>query len=1143
MPEFVHLHVHTEYSLLDGAARIDNLIKKTRDLGMNSIAITDHGVMYGVIEFYKKAKELGIKPIIGCEIYMSTRTMYDKSPNIDDNQYHLVLLAKDRQGYKNLMKIVSLGFLEGFYYKPRVDLKVLEQYGEGLIALSGCLAGEIPSLILDNKYEKARELAVKYRDIFGAENFFLEIQDHGIREQRLINQELIKLSRETGIPLVATNDVHYLEKQDSKAHDVLLCIQTGKTVDEENRLKFPTDEFYLKNPYEMSELFSYIPEAIENTLKIAERCNLEIDFSELHLPEYDVPDGYDENTYLRELCYEGLERRYEKITPQIKERLEYELGIIKNMGFSSYFLIVWDFIKYARENGIMVGPGRGSAAGSLVAYCLHITNIDPLKYNLLFERFLNPERISMPDIDIDFCYERRQEVIDYVTKKYGSDRVAQIITFGTMAARAAIRDVGRALNFPYAEVDYIAKQVPFELGMTIEKALQANPELKKIYDENQRVKYLIDTSRAVEGLPRHASTHAAGVVISKLPLTEYVPLQKISDGNVTTQFSMNLLEELGLLKMDFLGLRTLTVIRDALNTIKHTKGEEIEITKIPLDDPKVFEMLGRGETSGIFQLESSGMQSLIKELKPTVFEDIIAVVGLYRPGPIGSGATSDFILSKHGKKTIKYLHPKLEPILKETYGIILYQEQAMRIAQELAGFTLAQADILRKAMGKKKHDVMESQRQVFINGCRNNGIDEKIAAEIFDMIAYFAGYGFNKAHTAAYALIAYQTAYLKAHYPVEYMASLLTSVMDNTDKVSFYIEDCKRMGIKVLPPDINESLINFTVVGDKIRFGLAAVKNVGKNAIKAIIEARERKGKFVSLTDFCQRVDSGEITKKTVESLIKCGAFDSLGFYRSQLLAVHEKIMENVQSSKRNNLDGQISLFSLMKEEDKQGFQKDDLPDIKEFDKNELLSMEKETLGFYISGHPLSRYRDEIQKIATIDSRKIASSEGEGAVLDNSSVTVCGIIHQCRKKTTKTNNIMAFLTLEDLYGMIEVIIFPKVFEKYSNLLLEDNIVIIKGRVNYKEEEEGKIICEEVYPFKRTDDSKVFIKLKRDYNAEILESLKKVILQYPGRIPVYIWLEGEPNVVKADADLWIEPANEAIDKLAALVGTENVQIIS
>ncbi|MDI3533855.1 MAG: polymerase subunit alpha [Thermosediminibacterales bacterium] len=1140
MATFTHLHVHTEYSLLDGTARIKDLVLKAKTLGMDSLAITDHGVMYGVVDFYKACKKHNIKPILGCEVYVSKRSRKDRVPNIDDTFYHLVLLAKNSKGYKNLMKLCSLGFTEGFYYKPRIDVELLEKYSKGLISLSGCMAGKIPTLLLEGNYEEAKSTALRYNEIFGQGNFYLELQDHGIHEQKVVNQQLIRLHNETGIPLVATNDVHYLNKQDNQAHDILLCIQTGKTVDDEDRLKFPTQEFYLKSQKEMEQLFSYIPEALENTERIARMCDIELDFGNLHLPQYTLESGYDENTYLEKLCWEGAQKRYNKITSKIENRLKYELQIIKQMGFSSYFLIVWDFVKYAREKGIMVGPGRGSAAGSLVAYCLFITNIDPLKHNLLFERFLNPDRVSMPDIDIDFCYERRQEVIDYVTRHYGSERVAQIITFGTMAARAVIRDVGRALNMSYAEVDAIAKMIPFEPGMTIDRALQINPDLKKRYEQDERIQKLIDTSRALEGLPRHASTHAAGVVISKEPLTEYVPLQKTSDGIITTQFSMTLLEELGLLKMDFLGLRTLTVIRDTLEIVKHTRGLEIDINSVALDIPEVYHLLAKGDTIGVFQLESSGMQNLLRELKPSVFEDIVAVVGLYRPGPLGSGAAEDFILSKHGKKPIKYLHPKLEPILKETYGVILYQEQAMRIAQELAGFSLAQADILRKAMGKKKQDVMETQRQSFIKGCEENGIDRKIAVEIFDMIAYFAGYGFNKAHSAAYALIAYQTAYLKVHYPAEFMAALLTSVMDNSDKVAIYIKECRRLGIKVLPPDINESLENFTVVDRNIRFGLAAVKNVGRNAVRSIISARKSGGNFVSLTDFLERVDLGEVNKKAVESLIKGGAFDSLGVFRSQLLAVYENVCDSISSSMKHNLNGQISLFSFMSEKEKNDIKKDDLPDIPEFTQKELLAMEKEMLGLYISGHPLEEYSKQLKNLTTISTSVLTSQNSTS--FDNKPCIIGGIIIDFTTKTTKNNNLMAFLTLEDMEGLVEVLVFPNVFEKFRDLIKKDNIVLVKGRISLKEEEEGKIICDEIMPFESKTKKELYLRLLKDHDSKTLEYIKETVLQHQGKIPIYFWLSGEEKVVEAESSLWVNGSDELIEQLSKIIGWNNIVLL-
>ncbi|HHW03726.1 MAG TPA: DNA polymerase III subunit alpha [Thermoanaerobacterales bacterium] len=1100
MANFVHLHVHTNYSLLDGACKIESLAKRLADMGARSAAITDHGVMYGVVDFYKAMKSHGIKPIIGCEVYVAKRTMADTQAGIDDDQYHLVLLARDMEGYRNLMKLVSLGFTKGFYYKPRVDMQVLRKYSGGLIALSACLAGEIPTLLLNGEYEKAREKALEYRKIFGENNFYLEIQDHGILDQKKVNSDLVALSRETGIPLVATNDVHYILKEDAPVHDVLLCIQTGKTLEDEARLKFPTDEFYLKSSEEMQDLFSYIPEAVENTCKIAERCNVELDFKTMHLPVYQVPEGFTQDEYLEKLCYEGLAERYRSITSEIRQRLEYELDVIKKMGYSSYFLIVWDFINFARKNQIMVGPGRGSAAGSLVAYCLHITNIDPLKYNLLFERFLNPERVTMPDIDVDFCYERRQEVIDYVVKKYGEDKVAQIVTFGTMAARAAIRDVGRVLGYPYGEVDTIAKMVPMELGITIDSALTLNPELKKLYEEKDRVRKLLDIARALEGFPRHASTHAAGVVISKDPLVEHVPLHKMGDSNVATQYTMTALEELGLLKMDFLGLRTLTVIRDALNIIRHTRHVEINLDRLPLDDKKVYEMLSQGNTAGVFQLESSGMQNLLKELKPEVFEDVIAIIGLYRPGPLGSGAAEDFIKSKNGAKSINYLHPLLKPILSETYGIILYQEQAMKIAQELAGFSLAQADILRKAMGKKKQDVMDAQRASFIEGCVKNNIDRETAAKIFDDISYFAGYGFNKAHTAAYAVIAYQTAYLKAHYPVEFMAALLNSVMDNSDKIAFYVNECRHMGINVLPPDINESFDTFTVIGDKIRFGLTAVKNVGQGVARAIIEERKNGGRFSSFWDFAARV-SRELNKKVLESLIKSGAMDSLGARRSQLLKVYEGVLSRVQKQEKQMKD-QISLFDIV---DGPAPADDILPDIPEYPEAELLAMEKEMLGLYISGHPLQEFEKQLLNVTTFCSKNLYEEDNK----DNLQVVVGGIITGVRTKATKSEKIMAFINLEDLTGSMEIIVFPQTYERYHGLLRPDSKVIIKGRVNFKEDELPKIIAEEITSFEKIsscENQKEVLVVAINQNEMDLQKLKDFIQSHPGRTRVVAYFQ-------------------------------------
>jgi len=1127
--DFVHLHVHTNYSLLDGACEIDKLARRLSELGMKSCAITDHGVMYGVIDFYKTMHSYGIKPIIGAEVYMAERSMQDKEPGIDEEQYHLVLLAKDNQGYKNLMKLVSIGFTEGFYYKPRVDMSAIAEYSEGLIALSACLAGKIPSLLLKGNYEEAKKIALQFKSIFGQGNFFLEVQDHGILEQRKIINDLILLSQDTGVHLVATNDVHYIQKDDALAQDALLCIQTGKTLEDENRMKFESSEFYLKSPEEMARLFSYIPEAIENTVQIAQRCNVTLDFGNLHLPSFQVPDGFTQDKYLEQLCFKGARERFPEITCEIKERLEYELDTINKMGYSSYFLIVWDFINYARQNGIMVGPGRGSAAGSLVAYCLYITNIDPLKYNLLFERFLNPERVSMPDIDVDFCYERRQEVIEYVVKKYGEDRVAQIVTFGTMAARAAIRDVGRVMGYPYGEVDKIAKMVPAELGITIENALTLNPELRKLYDENERVKRLIDIAKDLEGFPRHASTHAAGVVISKDPIVEHVPLHKLGDSNIATQYTMTALEELGLLKMDFLGLRTLTVIRDALNIIRRTQKKDINLDKLPLNDKKVYEMLSQGNTAGVFQLESTGMKNLLTELKPETFQDVVAIIGLYRPGPLGSGAAEDFIKSKNGLKPIKYLHPKLEHILSETYGIILYQEQAMKIAQELAGFSLAQADILRKAMGKKKQDVMAAQRESFINGCIQNGIDNTTAGKIFDEISYFAGYGFNKAHTAAYAVIAYQTAYLKVHFPVEYMAALLTSVIDNTDKVAYYINECRHIGIEVLPPDINESYEAFTVVSDKIRFGLTAVKNVGQNVAKAIIQARKSKGKFTSLTDFIEKV-SGDLNKKALESLIKSGAFASLGAKRSQLLSIYENTFAKIQRQQKQSMKNQISIFQMF---DDFSESKETLPDLPEYPSTELLAMEKEMLGIYVSGHPLSEYKNELSKSVTF---YLEDKNNANMVQDNKEVVIGGIITGINTKTTKNERIMAFIDIEDLTGSMEAIVFPTVFEKYKSLLLPDSKVYIKGRIDHKEDEAPKLIVEDVRPLDKKDvgGAVVFTVTNRD-NID-MNDIKDFISNHLGNSQVIIYIKEAAKSFLLDKR--IDASIDNLNLLATRTGLRN-----
>ncbi|MGE5613670.1 MAG: DNA polymerase III subunit alpha [Bacillota bacterium] len=1204
---FVHLHVHTEYSLLDGANRIPDLISSAAAFGMNSIAITDHGAMYGVIDFYKEAVKKGIKPILGCEVYTARRSRFDKQPGIDADQGHLVLLAKNNEGYKNLMKIVSAGFMEGFYYKPRVDLDVLRRYSGGIIALSACLSGDVPAAILEGNYDKARQTALVFNKIFGQGNFYLELQHNGAEGQNLVNQSLVKLSRETGIPLVATNDVHYLRREDAKAHEVLLCIQTGKKITDEDRMRFGTDEYYLKSPDEMYKAFANIPEALENTVKIAESCNVKLEFNKLNLPRFNVPENRDPFEYLKSLCMDGYRRLFADRTGPEKEkeyleRLEYELKVIRQMGYVDYFLIVWDFIKYARDNGIMVGPGRGSAAGSLAAYCLGITAIDPIKYNLLFERFLNPERVTMPDIDIDFCYERRQEVIDYVIRKYGEDRVAQIITFGTMAARAAIRDVGRALDIPYADVDQVAKMIPFQIGMTIDKAVELNPELKNRYVEDPKVAELIDTARLLEGMPRHASTHAAGVVISGDPITEHVPLQK-NDDIVTTQFSMGLLEELGLLKMDFLGLRTLTVIRDAADMVFKGRGIRLDIDGIDTDDPNVYKMIGEGKTSGIFQLESAGMTQFMKELQPAAFEDIIAGIALYRPGPMES--IPRYIRNKNSPWEITYEHPLLENILNVTYGCIIYQEQVMQIVRELGGYSYGRSDLVRRAMSKKKHDVMQKERENFIygivddngevlvKGAIRNGIDEKTANRIFDQMIDFASYAFNKSHAAAYAVIAYQTAWLKLYYPVEFMAASLNSFLDNTGKISHYVRECKHMGIEVLPPDINESDVKFTVVNGKIRFGMAAVKNVGEAAVRELIRERTERGPFKSFGDFCERMGGKDINKRCVESLIKCGAFDSFGVYRSRMMAVYEKLLDGAQQSKKSRMEGQLSLFETHGETKKMEIE-ESYPELKEFPPKMMLAMEKEMLGLYVTGHPLQEYEDEIREQVSINSSELAEegeesaagqAEGEiapaGRMLqDGMLVTVGGIITGKKTKTTRSNNLMAFITLEDMYGSMEIIVFPADLSKYGALLTEENAVFIDGRISMKEEEQPKIICMNVRPIRKRESHadnrerpagggenggkaelvsglagdpgeegqisrKLCIRTKEDPNSRKMKAAFSLLKYFSGDMPVYFYkADEEGNISKMQiGEYRIKLCDTLLREIVERFGEENVKIVS
>lgn len=1149
---FTHLHVHTEYSLLDGSIRIKDLISQTKALGMDSIAITDHGSMFGVVQFFQEAKKQGIKPILGSEVYVAINSRFDRDPK-DKSQYHLVLLAKSNKGYENLMKIVSEGYVNGFYYRPRVDHEILEKYKEDLICLSACLGGEVQQQLLDNNYERARETALFYDRIYGRGNFYLELQDHGIREQVVVNEELRKLSKETGIPLVATNDVHYLRREDARVHDVLLCVQTGKTVVDEDRMRFPSEEFYLKSPEEMQGLFPEDITALANTTDIAERCNVEMEFGKLHLPSYQVPEGSVKEEYFRTLCVEGLRTRYHHITPEIMERFEYELSVITQMGYIDYFLIVWDFIKYARDNGIMVGPGRGSAAGSIVSYALNIIDIDPLEYGLLFERFLNPERITMPDIDIDFCYERREEVIQYVIEKYGADRVAQIATFGTMAARGAIRDVGRAVNMPYGEVDYIAKQIPTELGITIDRALEISKTLKTEYDENPETRQLIDLARAVEGLPRHTSTHAAGVVISKEPITKYAPLLRNNDA-ITTQFTMLELEELGLLKMDFLGLRTLTVIRDAVDLIKREHGRDIDLSKLSMDDPRVLQLFAKAETFGIFQFESAGMRAFLKELKADAFEDLIAANSLFRPGPMNQIPT--FVACKHDPSLITYLHPSLEPILDVTYGCIVYQEQVMEIVRKLGGYSFGRADLVRRAMGKKKMDVMEKERRNFIygqtdengeivlTGAIRNGVDEATASKIFDLMIDFANYAFNKSHSAAYAVIAYRTAWLKVYYPVEFMAALISSIMGSTSQVSLYIQECKRLSIEVLPPDINHSEGKFTVDNARIRYGLSAVKNVGDNLIAAIIQARVD-GVFKSFTEFIERVektDSSVMNKRAVESLIKAGAMDSLGANRAQLLSIFEKTIDGIHSDRKRNLDGQFSLF-----DNGQTSYEDRLPDLREFPQNTLLQMEKEILGIYVSGHPLMPYEREIKLLSTFSTADLISEGMDGQMepagaRDGQRVAIAGIVIERKNKVTRNNNMMAFVTLEDLYGAIECIIFPAIYEKSYSLIEEDSIVLVEGRLSISEVEDPKIIVEKISPIQKLNFEKIYLKLSRSSGSDILGDVKGILSKYPGETPVYVFFERENKMVAADRSLWIKKgSNEAIEELQDLLGKDCVKL--
>lgn len=1146
---FTHLHVHTEYSLLDGSCKIKEIVGRAKELGMDSLAITDHGVMYGVIDFYKAAKEQGIKPIIGCEIYVSPGSRFDKSiGQSEDKYYHLVLLAENNTGYSNLMKIVSKGFIDGFYYKPRVDYEVLSEYHEGIIALSACLAGEVQRYLARGFYEEGKKAAKKYLNIFGEGNYFLELQDHGIPDQKTVNTSILRMSKELNIPLVATNDVHYINAEDAVAHDILLCIQTGKKVADEDRMRYEGGQYYLKSEQEMRQLFPYAAEALENTHNIAERCNVNIEFGVTKLPRYDVPEGYTSWEYLNYLCNRGLENNYPDASKELRERLEYELNVINEMGYVDYFLIVWDFINYAKSNNIMVGPGRGSAAGSIVSYCLGITDIDPIRYDLLFERFLNPERVSMPDIDVDFCYERRQEVIDYVVEKYGEDRVVQIVTFGTLAARNVIRDVGRALDLPYAVVDEVAKMIPKDIGITIQKALKQNLDLKALYDTNPEVNNLINMAKRLEGLPRHTSMHAAGVVISQKSVDEYVPLSRASDGSIVTQFVMTTLEELGLLKMDFLGLRTLTVIQNAVRYAIKSTGKPLDINKIDYNDKAVLDYIGTGKTDGIFQLESGGMKNFMKELKPQSLEDIIAGISLYRPGPMDF--IPKYLEGKNNPHNITYDCPQLEKILKPTYGCIVYQEQVMQIVRELAGYTLGRSDLVRRAMSKKKQSVMEKERYNFVygnpeenvKGCIANGISEDTAKKIFDDMMDFAKYAFNKSHAAAYAVVSYQTAYLKYYYPVEYMAALMTSVIENSTKVSEYIVNSRNMGINILPPNINEGESGFSVSGNSIVYGLSAIKSIGKSVIDSIVEEREKNGIFKSLKDFVERLSGKEVNKRTVENFIKAGAFDCMEGNRRQLMSIYTSVIDKVNDEKKKSMTGQMTLFDLVPEEEKAQYDIK-LPDLSEYSEEEKLSFEKEVLGVYVSGHPLQEYEGKWRKnVKSFTKDFITDEEGKTVAKDNSNTIVGGMIEHITLKTTKTGKTMAFITLEDLYGTLEILVFPNVLERFRSYLTENNKIFVLGRVSIGDDEQGKLICERIVPFDNVPrELWIQFKNKQEY-MEKEQELSEILRESDGNDNVTIYCSEEKAVKKYPKSMGILADRELIGILCEKYGENNVKVV-
>ena len=1183
---FTHLHVHTEYSLLDGAARIGDLVARAKELGMTSLAITDHGVMFGVIDFYRECKKQGIRPVIGCEVYTAARTLFDKDAERDKRMGHLVLLAKNNQGYKNLMKIVSEGYRHGFYYKPRIDKNVLRQYHEGLIALSACLAGEIPHRLLNGDYEGAKKEALEMLDIFGEGNFYLELQDQGLEEEARILPDMKRLHAETGIPFVATNDSHYVRQEDAVAQDILMCIQMGTTVDEENRMRFSNDQFYLKSEDEMRKIFASIPEACDNTEKIAQQCDVTFTFGELHLPDFQAPEGLTKPQYLRKLCEKGLAERYPEAEGEeladLQERLNYELSTIENMGYVEYFLIVWDFINYAKENHIMVGPGRGSAAGSIVAYTLRITDIDPIKYGLIFERFLNPERVSMPDIDIDFCYERRGEVIDYVTRKYGEDKVSQIITFGTMKAKQAVRDVGRVLNVSYPETDAIAKAIPFALKMTIDKALEMSPELKAKYEGDETTRKVIDMARAIEGMPRHASTHAAGVVISRDSIDEYVPLY-LADKGLSTQFNMTTIEELGLLKMDFLGLRNLTIIRDALAMIEKDHGVKIDFSRMEYDDPKVYEIIAKGNTEGIFQLESGGMTQFMKNLKPDCFEDIVAGISLYRPGPMASIPT--YIENKKHPHNIAYIHKSLEPILSVTYGCLVYQEQVMQIVRDLGGYSYGRSDLVRRAMSKKKMDVMLEEKEYFIHGktdddgnveiagCVRNGVPEDAAEEIFNQMVSFAEYAFNKSHAAAYAVLAYETGYLKVHYPAEFMAALMTSVTGDANSISKYMRNCQEMGIQVLPPDVNESDKKFSVTDGKIRFGLSGVKNVGDGVIDAIIEARETKGIPSDIFRFIENLDVHKINKKAIESLIKAGALDCFDPNRAAHIGIYESLIESAQSSAKKNIEGQLSLFQLAADTMEESNVVNRLPAVKNFEKSVLLAQEKEMLGVYLTDHPLREFEEQIAKMTTVTAQDLADvmdSEENGSqhsfVRDGMQAVMAGIITGKKTLITKNNKMMAFLNIEDLYGAVEIVVFPNIYDRYSSILQEDAIISVTGSINFKEGEMPKLLAENIVDLRELKDAipedaakdmpeksgssrfsakaarqpqgLIKIKLPQGMDKdEILEQIRQVMRSHPGECQTIIYLP-EGGSFRTDESLWVVPDRDFQQKITDLVGAEN-----